>query len=93
MMLNNMNDFFLTWIKLMMSFLPKNVLSHGMLLRLYSSICHFCSDVSQSNFREQEKKILDNIIGPGNYDKRIRPAGANDTGMYFSFFIILYILL
>ncbi|XP_076062284.1 glutamate-gated chloride channel-like isoform X2 [Oratosquilla oratoria] len=35
---------------------------------------------SSANFRETEKRILDDIIGPGNYDKRIRPAGANDTG-------------
>ncbi|KAG0718206.1 Glutamate-gated chloride channel [Chionoecetes opilio] len=38
-----------------------------------------CGPVS-ANFREREKQIIDEIIGPGNYDKRIRPAGANDTG-------------
>ncbi|XP_045134993.1 glutamate-gated chloride channel-like isoform X7 [Portunus trituberculatus] len=38
-----------------------------------------CSPVS-ANFREREKQIIDEIIGPANYDKRIRPAGANDTG-------------
>ncbi|XP_076062287.1 glutamate-gated chloride channel-like isoform X2 [Oratosquilla oratoria] len=38
---------------------------------------------SSANFRETEKRILDHIIGPGNYDKRIRPAGANDTGPAF----------
>nr|APG53536.1 glutamate-gated chloride channel [Cancer borealis] len=38
-----------------------------------------CIPVS-ANFREREKQIIDEIIGPANYDKRIRPAGANDTG-------------
>ncbi|KAK3890777.1 hypothetical protein Pcinc_005292, partial [Petrolisthes cinctipes] len=37
-------------------------------------------EISSANFRAREKQIIDEIIGPGNYDKRIRPAGANDTG-------------
>lgn len=32
------------------------------------------------NFREREKQILDKILGPQYYDRRIRPAGANGTG-------------
>lgn len=32
------------------------------------------------NFREREKQILDKILGPGNYDRRIRPSGINSTG-------------
>ncbi|XP_053209129.1 glutamate-gated chloride channel-like [Panonychus citri] len=31
------------------------------------------------SFREQEKKILDSIIGQGAYDRRIRPSGQNAT--------------
>ncbi|KOB74919.1 Glutamate gated chloride channel, partial [Operophtera brumata] len=32
------------------------------------------------NFREKEKQILDQILGPGRYDARIRPSGLNGTG-------------
>ncbi|EAT45738.1 AAEL002991-PA [Aedes aegypti] len=32
------------------------------------------------NFREKEKKILDQILGAGKYDARIRPSGINGTG-------------
>ncbi|XP_050733794.1 glutamate-gated chloride channel-like isoform X2 [Eriocheir sinensis] len=38
-----------------------------------------CGPVS-ANLRAREKQIIDEIIGSDNYDKRIRPAGANDTG-------------
>jgi len=38
-----------------------------------------CVFSSTANFRAQEKKILDNIIGDGLYDKRIRPSGVNLT--------------
>ncbi|CAG9568382.1 unnamed protein product [Danaus chrysippus] len=31
------------------------------------------------NFREKEKQILDQILGPGRYDARIRPSGINGT--------------
>ncbi|XP_070498607.1 glutamate-gated chloride channel isoform X2 [Chironomus tepperi] len=31
------------------------------------------------NFREKEKKILDQILGQGKYDARIRPSGINGT--------------
>lgn len=33
------------------------------------------------NFREKEKKVLDQILGAGKYDARIRPSGINGTGM------------
>ena len=32
------------------------------------------------NYREEEKKILDAILGKEVYDKRIRPSGINSTG-------------
>ncbi|KAH1022957.1 hypothetical protein HUJ04_012257 [Dendroctonus ponderosae] len=31
------------------------------------------------NFREKEKEVLDQILGPGRYDARIRPSGVNGT--------------
>ncbi|XP_032785554.2 glutamate-gated chloride channel [Daphnia magna] len=31
------------------------------------------------NFREKEKQILDKILGPAHYDRRIRPSAANGT--------------
>ncbi|XP_020710741.2 glutamate-gated chloride channel isoform X2 [Athalia rosae] len=31
------------------------------------------------NFREVEKRVLDEILGPGSYDARIRPSGENGT--------------
>jgi glutamate receptor, anionic len=34
------------------------------------------------NFREKEKKILDQILGQGKYDARIRPSGINGTGEF-----------
>lgn len=34
------------------------------------------------NFREKEKKVLDQILGQGKYDARIRPSGINGTGMF-----------
>ena len=41
------------------------------------------------NFREKEKQILDKILGPAHYDRRIRPSGVNGTG-FFLFFFNLY---
>ncbi|KAF4517017.1 hypothetical protein B566_EDAN009691 [Ephemera danica] len=35
---------------------------------------------SKVNFREKEKQVLDQILGPGRYDARIRPSGVNGTG-------------
>lgn len=34
----------------------------------------------QINYREEEKKILDSILGKDVYDNRIRPSGLNGTG-------------
>ena len=36
------------------------------------------------NYREEEKKILDEILGKGQYDNRIRPSGRNGTGLYIT---------
>lgn len=54
------------------------------------------SSNAKINFREKEKEILDQILGPGRYDARIRPSGVNGTGksccsayivhFYFSYF-------
>ncbi|XP_017781660.1 PREDICTED: glutamate-gated chloride channel isoform X2 [Nicrophorus vespilloides] len=37
-----------------------------------------CTNV-KINFREKEKEVLDQILGPGRYDARIRPSGLNGT--------------
>jgi len=34
---------------------------------------------SEVNYRQEEKKILDTVMGPSVYDARIRPSGMNDT--------------
>ncbi|EFX72608.1 hypothetical protein DAPPUDRAFT_58889, partial [Daphnia pulex] len=36
---------------------------------------------AKTNVREKEKQILDKILQPNLYDRRIRPSGANGTGM------------
>ncbi|XP_042884812.1 glutamate-gated chloride channel-like isoform X5 [Penaeus japonicus] len=56
-----------------------------LLLALLSTLCGVAvgnrsGEISSANFRAREKQIIDEIIGPENYDKRIRPAGTNDTG-------------
>ncbi|XP_025201732.1 glutamate-gated chloride channel isoform X3 [Melanaphis sacchari] len=35
--------------------------------------------VPKVNFRHKEKEVLDQILGPGSYDARIRPSGVNGT--------------
>ncbi|XP_043278652.1 glutamate-gated chloride channel isoform X2 [Venturia canescens] len=42
---------------------------------LHSSRC----TQGKVNFREKEKKVLDEILGPQSYDARIRPSGENGT--------------
>ena len=43
-------------------------------------VCLFlCSGQCQANLRQVEKRILDDIIGEGRYDSRIRPSGINGT--------------
>lgn len=37
------------------------------------------------NFREKEKEVLDQILGAGMYDARIRPSGVNGTGKEYCF--------
>ena len=34
----------------------------------------------ETNYRQIEKQILDDVLGPKVYDARIRPAGENSTG-------------
>lgn len=43
------------------------------------------ANTAKVNFREKEKKILDQILGQGKYDARIRPSGINGTGKLTSF--------
>ncbi|XP_029344549.1 glutamate-gated chloride channel isoform X3 [Acyrthosiphon pisum] len=38
---------------------------------------HRC--VPKVNYRHKEKEVLDQILGPGSYDARIRPSGVNGT--------------
>ena len=37
----------------------------------------------EPNYRQIEKKILDDVLSPDLYDPRIRPAGLNTTGIIF----------
>ncbi|KAF0754042.1 glutamate-gated chloride channel-like isoform X2, partial [Aphis craccivora] len=38
---------------------------------------HRC--IPKVNYRHKEKEVLDQILGPGSYDARIRPSGVNGT--------------
>ncbi|XP_033226881.1 glutamate-gated chloride channel isoform X5 [Belonocnema kinseyi] len=51
------------------------------LIALLATLLHpaRCSQQGKVNFREKEKQVLDNILGPGRYDARIRPSGINGT--------------
>ncbi|XP_022815568.1 glutamate-gated chloride channel isoform X5 [Spodoptera litura] len=51
------------------------------LVFLLLAIIHLteCMNGGKINFREKEKQILDQILGPGRYDARIRPSGINGT--------------
>jgi len=51
------------------------------LTALLSLLLRRCTQ-AKVNFREKEKQVLDNILGPGRYDARIRPSGENGTGEY-----------
>lgn len=44
----------------------------------------FRANNAKINFREKEKKVLDQILGAGKYDARIRPSGINGTGEHSS---------
>lgn len=46
------------------------------------SACDSRCTQAKVNFREKEKRVLDDILGPGRYDARIRPSGENATGEY-----------
>ncbi|XP_046397665.1 glutamate-gated chloride channel isoform X2 [Ischnura elegans] len=39
----------------------------------------FRGNAPKPNYREKEKQVLDQILGPGRYDARIRPSGVNGT--------------
>ncbi|XP_022215777.1 glutamate-gated chloride channel isoform X4 [Drosophila obscura] len=47
----------------------------------FASLCSASlANNAKINFREKEKKVLDQILGAGKYDARIRPSGINGTG-------------
>ncbi|XP_066247587.1 glutamate-gated chloride channel isoform X6 [Euwallacea similis] len=48
---------------------------------VYVNICWGSQqkNTQKINFREKEKEVLDQILGPGRYDARIRPSGVNGT--------------
>ena len=43
---------------------------------------HQLSPLLQVNYRKEEAKILDSVMGATVYDSRIRPSGINGTGNY-----------
>ncbi|XP_039283162.1 glutamate-gated chloride channel isoform X4 [Nilaparvata lugens] len=54
------------------------------LLLYFAQIC-WCNQPTSSgkiNYREKEKQVLDQILGPSSYDARIRPSGVNQTGKH-----------
>lgn len=55
----------------------KHTLFAVILHLFYVSVCSNNNKVV--NFREKEKEVLDQILGPGRYDARIRPSGENAT--------------
>lgn len=57
---------------------------HQSLLHVFVCDCPYRSaqaPQAKTNIREKEKQILDKILQPNLYDRRIRPSGANGTGM------------
>ncbi|XP_069688591.1 glutamate-gated chloride channel isoform X2 [Periplaneta americana] len=62
---------------------PRGLLSAAQLLALLVVLStlvqiSWCNQ-GKVNFREKEKQVLDQILGPGRYDARIRPSGINGT--------------
>lgn len=55
---------------------------HVLMVLIWCSLglCIFSANNANINFREKEKKVLDQILGAGKYDARIRPSGINGTG-------------
>ncbi|RWS21792.1 glutamate gated chloride channel GluCl2-like protein, partial [Leptotrombidium deliense] len=52
----------------------------GFIVLLAIDVFMFASNVKcVKNLRAVEKRILDRIIGDGQYDSRIRPSGMNTT--------------
>lgn len=56
-----------------------NRTTHNLILYIFCSV-NFSANNAKINFREKEKKVLDQILGQGKYDARIRPSGINGTG-------------
>ncbi|XP_031638787.1 glutamate-gated chloride channel isoform X5 [Contarinia nasturtii] len=53
---------------------------HCLWLFLLACLCSASlANNAKINFREKEKKVLDQILGQGKYDARIRPSGINGT--------------
>lgn len=50
------------------------------------SFLYFRANNAKINFREKEKKVLDQILGTNKYDARIRPSGVNGTGKVLAYF-------
>ncbi|XP_075223267.1 glycine receptor alpha 1 isoform X2 [Lycorma delicatula] len=52
----------------------------GVTIAIFLYLAQICWGVQQKiNYREKEKQVLDQILGPGSYDARIRPSGVNGT--------------
>ena len=55
---------------------------HDVYIFFFFSSIRPISRGGQINYREEEKKILDSILGRDVYDNRIRPSGRNGTGQF-----------
>nr|AGW27407.1 glutamate gated chloride channel exon 3delta variant [Bombyx mori] len=60
---------------------PRRPCALLVLILSYFTQLAICMNSGKINFREKEKQILDQILGPGRYDARIRPSGINGTGI------------
>ncbi|XP_037867801.1 glutamate-gated chloride channel-like isoform X3 [Bombyx mori] len=58
---------------------PRRPCALLVLILSYFTQLAICMNSGKINFREKEKQILDQILGPGRYDARIRPSGINGT--------------
>ncbi|CAB0045154.1 unnamed protein product [Trichogramma brassicae] len=57
---------------------------------LYSYIYGCAQQGKKMNFREKEKQVLDDILGPSSYDARIRPSGENGTARYLASVYVIH---
>lgn len=71
--------------KFALIFQYENVDDRGIFYLFYNIFyfLHNRANNANINFREREKKVLDQILGIGKYDARIRPSGINGTGECF----------